>query len=791
MAITKNLSITQTVDGGNTSQKRIVLKTKDTYVLDDIHVDVTATATEGTFANTLPSGVDPSSYESNTSQETVIPAGGNLYLSGGWYPKQKISLAHLIPEIAENDAGVSEILTGYSAFTDDGRQITGTMPRITPEFDGGVVSTTATLNYIAPSGKIVAEGTLIPGTSQGQLGDNYGVTTTQPTTGNDGEHFLTIGTDLNVTKIGSVYATSTANRTAVSYNGNAVGYLDKTDDTVALDAPSQDVTDTSNTQQINLSSVVSDDFGTLYIPIVKKIETEGGGVEKTEQTSNVTCTVSDVSLTSSGKFTEVNSGGTGANYGVHKVTSGLNTTPDGTDGVNYLKIQTIGSGGTATVSGSVTVNYNRSAVLSKSEYKGLVSLNDNEILNAATSGSLTANVSGTAEADITGGDSYYYIDIVEPKGSAPTITPTSVSDTLAFNNNVKPSVHTNIDGTITEGDEYGVTPEKPSGEDGSNYLTISQNSTPTTGTLSGSATITYTRSAVKSEKVYKGAVSMTTDTVLVSEAQNQTITRTLSSKSITPTATHGNKLYIPITEPTLDGGGLNDAQITITPSGSVTPSIGLFYKNGNSQGTEQVDSDFGVQTDVPTTGEWVVLDPNASPNNVVINASLDVTRSEVTVSGSAGLWNGTGDSIVESNKTYRGREDFDITINNGITKYIPIVKGSCTASYLVTENPKVTTETTASTSTSESVPAGVVTSTTAPSDYTSYNSGYIVISPSISLNTSGTVDAKANGSIGTGITKAGAFTENVATATVTTEVSNTGAKTYIKIYDGDYAVEDL
>lgn len=794
-------TITQTATSGNTGQKSIVLKTKDTYVLEDIQVDVSATATEGTFANTLPSGDSESSYPSNTSQQTVIPANGSLYLSGGWYSKQKIELGHLIPEIADKDAaGVKHILYGYSAFTDDGTQITGTMPTITPTFDGGVVSTTASLNYTAPSGTIVAKGSLIPGTSQGELGDNYGVTTTQPSTGTEGSDFLTIEANLNVIGNGSVTAKSTATRTAVLYNGNAVGYVDKNDDTVALDAPSQNVTDTSTQQIIDLDNVVTDNFSKLYIPIVTKIKTDGGGVTKSSDTNNVTCTVTDIELSSTGRFTEVGDGGTGANYGVHKITSGtVSAEPTGTDGVDYLKIQTGCTGGVATVSGTVTVNYSRGAVSPKNVYKGLVSLDTNQVLNTATEGSLIADVSKTATADITGDDSYYYIDIVNPKGSAPTITPTGISDTLAFSNG-NPSVNSYITGTILPGtgqnnlgDEYGVTTTTPTGTDGESYLTISQGATATTKTLSGDTTITYTRGAVNSNAVYKGAVSMTKDTELVPRATGQSITYNLS-KEITPTATHSADLYIPITTAILSGGTLGSGTITITPSGSntsgVTPSISLVP----SQGTEN-ESDFGVQTTVPN-GYYIVLDPNASVDDVTINASIDVTRSSVTVSGSRGLWNGTGDSISQTSKTYTGTETIEIPVNAGTSKYIPVVVVDCEANCEVTTNPTVTTTTSAQkkvqNSSPTTAPAGVVTSTNAPSDLTTYSAGYIIVSPGSSSSTAGVATATATGFIGKGITKGGTYEAEEVTANVTTTVNNnSGAKTYIKIYDGGYDIEDL
>lgn len=796
-------TITQTVDGGNTGQRSVVLRTKDTYVLEDIQVNVSATATQGTFANSVPAA-DESSYTTNDSPNTVIPAGGSLYLSGGWYPKQKIELGHLIPDIADNDAGTDQILYGYSAFDEDGNQITGTITTQTPSFDGGDVSTTATLHYIAPSGSIVPQGSFVPGRGPDQYGDEYGIRTQDPG-GEDGVDFLIIDARLDTINNGSAYATSTANRTAVLYDGAAHYFVDESDNTVALPAPSTNATNTSSTQQIVLSDIVVDRFDKYYIPIVTP-RGQGGDVSKTGQSGTVTCSLDNVTVASSGKFTEVGSGGVGANYGVHSYTpTTQNPNPSGTDGTDYLKIQTSGSGGNATVSGTINVEYSRAAVKAFTTYKGLVSMDTSTQLLNNTSGTLEANVSTTSTATITGG-SYYYIDIVEPKGSAPSITATGISDTLEFLNGA-PSVNSVIKGTITPGndptffgDEYGVTLTRPSGTDGTNYLTIEPGSSRTAGTLSGNATITFTRGAVNSYATYKGAVSMTTHTVLVPQATGQTVTQSLS-KTITPNTTLGDNLYIPISRPVPRGGELmGDSSITINSTGSpdsgVTPDVYLFSKSGNNpQGTTPVDNTYGVQTTVPTSGNWVVLDPTAAVDAVDISATINIGRSAITVSGNAGLWNGTGGTVFATSQTYTGTSTVAIPVNGGTSKYIPVVSPSANnPTFSSVTNPTVTTTTSAAkkvgSASPTTAPSGVVTSTTAPSDLTTYSAGYIIVSPGSSSSSNGSITANATATISAGITQGG--TSGAASntySTISTTVNNdNGAKTYIKIYDGSYDI---
>lgn len=940
-------TITQTVDSGSTGQRSIVLRTKDTYVLEDIQVDVSASATAGTFANSVPAA-DESSYTPNDSPNTVIPAGGSLYLSGGWYPKQKIELGHLIPDIADNDAGTDQILYGYSAFDEDGNQITGTITTQTPSFDGGDVSTTATLHYTAPSGSIEPAGSFRPGNGQNQYGDEYGITTQDPgQNAVDGVDYLIIDAQLNTANNGSAYATSTANRTAVLYDGAAHYFVDESDNTVALSAPPTNATNTSTTQQIILGNIVSDNFDKYFIPIVRP-QGIGGDVSKTGQSGTVTCSLDNVTLASSGKFTEVVTGGVGANYGVHSYTpTTQNPDPSGSDGTDYLKIQTSGSGGNATVSGTINVAYSRAAVKANNTYKGLVSMDTSTQLLSNDTGTLEANVSTTSTATITGG-SYYYIDIVEPKGSAPSITATGISDTLAFPSNGAPSVNSYIKGTITPGndsaflgDEYGVTLTRPSGTDGTNFLTIEPGSSRTAGTLSGNATITFTRGAVNANSTYKGAVSMTTSTELVAQATGQTVTQSLS-KTITPNMTYGDNLYIPISTPGATGGGLTgDSSISISAEGSpdsgITPSVGLFSKSGNNpQGTTPVDNTYGVQTTVPKSGNWVVLDPDATVDNVDVSASIYVGRAAVSVSGRAGLYNGTGTGLSAiTPQQYTGTSSVSIPVNGGTSKYVPVVSsatmsggslptptpvtptvetGTTTSgttnidvtpqtnlflrrsgadtpistsderlwgitehadtstSYVVLDpdatsgnykkvlfsksitrpavtatvgagitagftatlseetktysgdtaigtsiqtgtnkyiavvnpsagtpsfssvvNPTVTTTTSAAkkvgSASPTTAPSGVVTSTTAPSDLTTYSAGYIIVSPGSSSSSNGSITASATASINPGITMGGKENATNTYSTITTTVNNdNGAKTYIKIYDGSYDV---
>ena len=162
------------------SETIISLGTKDTYVLEDI--DVVVKPHTGSFNNQATDGV---TYTENTADATIIPAEGYLYLNQGWFENTKISLGHLIPEIASNDAGVSHILSGYKAYDEAGNLITGTMATVTPKFDGGGLSVTPSVTGLTnPTVTVSSSGTFKTSTT-------FGVTTTKPS-GTDGTSYLTI-----------------------------------------------------------------------------------------------------------------------------------------------------------------------------------------------------------------------------------------------------------------------------------------------------------------------------------------------------------------------------------------------------------------------------------------------------------------------------------------------------------------------------------------------------------------------------------------------------------------------
>lgn len=77
-----------------------------------------------TFANTATSGI---TYSDISSTAPVLISGDFLYINEGYTPNVKISLAKLVPDATGTNASAAYILSGYTAFDNDGGLIVGTM----------------------------------------------------------------------------------------------------------------------------------------------------------------------------------------------------------------------------------------------------------------------------------------------------------------------------------------------------------------------------------------------------------------------------------------------------------------------------------------------------------------------------------------------------------------------------------------------------------------------------------------------------------------------------------------
>lgn len=757
-----------TITKGTTTT--VTLETADTYVTDDIELDITPQA--GSFNNVATSG---ETYTDNTDAQTVIPENGYLYLNKGWFDNTRISLAHIIPDItgSEHDAGVGHILSGYKAYDENGHLITGTLATVNPNFDGGAVTVTPTVtNLNAPTVTLSYNGTF-------ENASSYGVgefDTSNPPSGSDGTTYLTIdavGTPAN----GSVTASATWTRGDVCYNGATTGFVDKPDDTVALGGTSSSSATTSGSS--NIVPTVTDNAKKLYIPIVTVVGA-GGGVTKSANGSSVTISGDDptVTIAESGAFTT----SVGQGYGV------TTAQPAGTDGTDFLKIQISGTSTTETLTADASIAYDRAVVTNDSTKQGAINMASGASLLAATTGTLTHNgTTHTVGATITGTQDYY-IPIVElnPDGGGITIT-----DGTAQMSGTDPVIGASATGDFTTASSYGVITSTP--QTTSDYLSITPTGSVTSnGTYTGTANITYERAAVTQDGAIAGAIAIANGATILSAITNGSHQQTISSLTVTPTVNPGTTYYIKKTILAAAGGGLSDPannSITITPSGSftITPDIGFA-----STASGATTSDYGIATSASGLTNYVTLDPGATTTGTkTVSASITINRAAVTVSGDPGATTGTGTGLAAANASYSGSGNVGIDAGEvaaGTNWYVPIVTptASLTASTPIdaTVSYAQDAEYYVNGSPQSSVPTGVHIGAQ-PSDFSSQK--YIKIIPG-GTETAGSVSVTPKTSIGKGIT-AGAT--DVAGTAQTVQVSVTGSvsdNAYIKVYNGSYSV---
>ena len=117
-----------------------------------------------TFANSATSGqtyVDISA----TTDAPVLVSGGHLFINKGWTDNVKISLAKLVPDGASANLASGVILSGYSAYNNDGVLVAGDIPTKTALTVDGKTVTAQSGYYASNTSASVALGTVTSGTA--------------------------------------------------------------------------------------------------------------------------------------------------------------------------------------------------------------------------------------------------------------------------------------------------------------------------------------------------------------------------------------------------------------------------------------------------------------------------------------------------------------------------------------------------------------------------------------------------------------------------------------------------
>jgi len=773
---TGSIAITGTInDSGNISlgSKTITLNTKDTYVYENIDVIVSASASvqAGSLANEASGST---TYSENTDSSTVLPSGGYLYINEGWLPNTKISLSHLIPEIADHDAGDGHILSGYKAYDEAGNVITGTMAEIDPTFSGGTITVTPSVtNLSVPTAKIESTGTF-------KTASTYGVTTTQPTgTGqSDGTTYLTIDGTISKTD-GSVKATAEATRAAVLYNQYTAGHLSKSTGDTALAAQTTPTTETT-ASATTITPTITDNFAPLYIPIVTA--TFGGGVITPTVGGSVT-TTPKVTYSESAAGLKNSTAITLSDYAIES------TNADSTN--NYITFTASGTPTAGTV--QAAANATSTAVTYTNAAGAIAAHSSVNAMTPASSGEATSNITVTPTAQ-AGTTTKYRMPIVTPAGTGGglTVSGGSITNLSGTAPSVTPSATGTFlpSGTGNVGGTYGVTTSTPTGTDGTNYVTITPSGTAGSGqSYTATVNLTYSRAAVTTDAAYKGAVSMASGATLLAAANNQNASRAnVSVGSIQATVgSPSTSYYIPIVTPEATGGGLTSGTATFAKSlSTVTPKTNFKSRTNGTDGTAAItESTYGITTSPASSGTYVIFDPDADTSAGTITTTIPVTRAAVSVSSDAGLTNGTGTGISATTESFTSSStSVTPTIADGTNKYIPVITVSGTST--------VTAGTPTNAAVTESASATYGGSMSGSvSGFASSNTGmtnYVTITTSTSSTTAGSVTMSASDVVvGKGITAGG--TVNGGSATASVPVTVTPSTYYIEVYDGSYSVE--
>ena len=661
------------------------------------------------------------------------------------------------------------------------------IPIVSVSGQGGVMEKATSGNSFTFSGALPQISLTYGGKFTDTTGTSYGVTETAPT-GVDGTDFLSVSVGgENDTKTLTGNTTIKINRAAVTNDGLKQGAINIADGATLLAGDSSTFT---HTDTFNITASL-DNKKSYYIPIIKSMPVKGGTLSQGTSSVTVSGTNPTVTIKKSGKFTDVVSGGVGTSYGVTTIAP---TT--GTDGTDFLKITIDGSSDTQTFTGSSSIKVSRAAVTHDGAAAGAIKWTDESSILAAIDNqefNATNNNAKSVTASVTGGTSYY-IPIVSltNKGTGGVVT---ANATASIDTYVAPKLDYITSGTIIDGGmtKYGVSNTVPTSGD---YFSLIINpSLLSNGSVAGTASGTWSRTAVKSNGTYKGAVSLTTDTQFLAEGSGD-INRTSFSQNLDinwdATVEKRNWYFTKANLGNITGGGLTAGELSITSNTApyVTPDISFLSRTGSTNGSAITPSTYGITETVPNKGNWVVFDPTGTPTGVEYTGSVTVTRSAASATVTKGLTTGETKNLEAESQTYSNKKTITPGVKDGTSKYIPVVAPTASVhTHTITkpivkciENIHYYVDGTQQ----ESVPAGILSGQTSdPSDFKT--ASYIRIEPNVSV-TNGSSTAKASAKIDAGITKDGENLSSDSTTTVEVTRDDNPEICFIKVYDGSFTL---
>ena len=430
--------------------------TRGTATWNDGWIDA-GTMSVATFANSATSGTTYVDISSTTAAPVLV-AGNYLYINKGYTDNLKISLAKLVPDGSDVKGHGEYLLSGHSAYDNDGTLVAGTIPTIVStdlEVSGKTV-TVPVGKYTGASGATavsasVADGSysasvsshsvtttpVVTGSISGTVTDIG--TTTKPSSGTDGTDYWTI------TPSGSVTTTGVSTAKGKATIGTA-GYITTGNKE-------------SSANTVNITPTVTNGAARYLV----KATIAGSSTNATATTTVAPGTVSISKQDVPSGVTQAASGNattTAPSSGVYvavKATAAANTTgtTSAISGSGSASVTTAGYAPT-TLTGSVTVSGTATAKTSAKDSSvtyvpiktgsattPATSITANPSISVNSSGLITATVSGSQSVTPTVSAGYVLsgtAGTVSVSGSktsqlttqaAKTWTPTTTNQTIA------------------------------------------------------------------------------------------------------------------------------------------------------------------------------------------------------------------------------------------------------------------------------------------------------------------------------------------------------------------------
>ena len=735
-----------------------------------------------TFANEATSGQTYVDISSTTSAPVLV-AGDYLYINKGYTDNLKISLARLVPDGSDVKGHGNYILSGHSAYDNDGTLVAGSIATLT----AGEVSVNGKTVTI-PAGKYtggtaisksVADGSVTPAvnshtitapTATGSLGGtvtNIG-TTTKPS-GTDGTDYWTITPGVT-----SVKGSSVTNAKATV----SAGYI---------------ASSPANSGNSTKDIVVTTSNGTARYLTKATSSTSNGTATATNGTASTSVTGMVTTNTNTGYSVSASATGGNASVTASSVTVGAGYNPSSVTASTTAKSAT-GTSASDTkyiqkgvLSASVSSNSGGSASMAATGFTPLASGTSSYYVTLSTSaGSVKAkasvgtegyvksetNETSATSVAVSGNGTKMYIPA---GGYAGSVSSHSITTT--------PVVTGAISGTVTS---IGTTTKPSSGTDGTDYWTI---------TPGGSVTTTGVSSA-------KGKATIST-AGYIPTGNNESGAHTVN---ITPTVSNGSARYLTkATSSTSNGTATATAGTASTSvTGMVTTTTNTGYSvsasatGGNASVTASsvtVNAGYNPSSVTASTSAASQTGANASQTKYIQKGALSASVSSNS-SGSASMaatgmaTSSTATSYYVTLSTSAGSVKAKASVNtegyvktetnetaatsvavsgNGNKLYIQaaaIAGSSTNASATTTVQPGAVTVA------KQSVPSGVTNAASGDATTTAPSSGvYVAVKATAAANTTGTTSSISGSGTAT------VSTAGYAPSTLTGTVSVSGTAT--------------